>query len=498
MIGEGRSDSFRARLLLGVALFFVSANVSAQDLLAVRQPAASAEPTSTEPAGRCLDGSQIVRLSAKGAARLMTDGFLAACDPAVSFDGKQILFAGKRFEDDRFQIWRMESNGANVVRITDDPGDATSPLWVGSLFHLDDETPTRRIAYLATGHGWADKRTGEPASALFTSDIDGGHPLRISFHLGSDLAPDVLANGRLVFAAWRAGADEEGDERLSLMALNNDGTDLMAFYDNHDGPPYPHAVRVGRDGRVYFVEADGSSPLGGGDLAYVTLRRPLRSRTSLATGADGAYLDPLPLAGGGLLASFRPSGRNEAYGLYRVDAVTGERLELVFGKPGFHILDAQELAPHAGVKGRSSVVDTSKETGIFFCISSHLTDRRGLEHLKAGGVSTLRVIEGVPTASRSTVPASAPSERILGEVPIENDGSFHIEVPSGVPVRFEILDERGRSVASQDSWTWVMPREWRGCIGCHEDREMVAPNTLAEAFVKPAVRLEQPEELKER
>jgi hypothetical protein len=48
-------------------------------------------------------------------------------------------------------------------------------------------------------------------------------------------------------------------------------------------------------------------------------------------------------------------------------------------------------------------------------------------------------------------------------------------------------------VAEQDSWTWVMPREWRGCIGCHEDREMVVPNKMADAFVKPAVRLGQTE-----
>jgi hypothetical protein len=49
------------------------------------------------------------------------------------------------------------------------------------------------------------------------------------------------------------------------------------------------------------------------------------------------------------------------------------------------------------------------------------------------------------------------------------------------------------AVAGQQTWTWVMPREWRGCIGCHEDREMVPPNRLAEAVAKPARRLEHPE-----
>ena len=494
MIGAFRPVCFHCSRMVAV-LVLASAVVSAEDLVIVRQPAAAGDAIATEPAGRCADGSGIVRLSANGNERLLTDGFLVACDPAISFDGEQILFAGKRAEDDRLQIWRMNGGGDNVVRITDDPGDATSPLWVGSLFHLDDEAPTRRIAYLATGHGWVDERTGRAAASLHTSDVDGGHPLRISYHPGSDVAPDALTNGRLVFSAWRPGEGDGSNARLSLMAVNNDGTDLMAFHDNHDGPPYPHSVRVGRDGRVYFVEADRSFPLSGGDLAYVTLRRPLHSRTLLAAAGNGAYLDPLPLADGGLLASFRPPGRDAVFGLYRIDPATGDRLELVHGNPELHYLDAQELTPHPRVKGRSSVVDTSKETGVFFCISSHLTDRPGLEHLKAGAASTLRVIEGVAPDQRFHPPRW--SQRTLGEVPLEHDGSFHIEVPAGVPLRFELLDERGATVARQDSWAWVMPREWRGCIGCHEDREMVAPNVLADAFVKPAVRLGQPEEKEE-
>jgi hypothetical protein len=85
-------------------------------------------------------------------------------------------------------------------------------------------------------------------------------------------------------------------------------------------------------------------------------------------------------------------------------------------------------------------------------------------------------------------------ERILGEAPVAKDGSFHIEVPAGVPLRFELLNGGRAVVARQDSWTWVMPREWRGCIGCHEDREMVAPNLMADAFTKPAIELGNSEE----
>jgi hypothetical protein len=491
MMGLGRADALGAGAVF-VAVLVCSSTVSAtQDLLVVRRPATAAETADTGLARRCLDGSQIVRLHADGSEIVLTEAFVAACDPAVSFDGREILFAARRAAQDRLQVWRMDADGNNSVQISHDPGEAVAPLWVGSLFHLDDEAATPRIAYLATGHGWVDVRTGAPATALYTSDVDGGNPWRISFHPSSDFAPDVLDNGRLVFATSLTTAR---DGRTSLMAVNNDGTDLMALYDNHDGPLHPHAPRVGHDGKVYFVEADGLSPLGGGDLATVSLRRPLHSRTVVAAATDGAYLDPLSLHDGGLLASYRVPGGDGVYSLYRVDPATGERLELVSAAVGFDTLDAQELRPHPRVKGRSSVVNLAKDSGVFFCISSHLTDRPELEHLRAGGAATLRVIEGVPATGDFAIGAAGVRTKTLGEAPIEEDGSFHIEVPAGVPLRFELLDDAGAAVAQQDSWTWVMPREWRGCIGCHEDREMVAPNVMAEAFAKPAVRLGLPEE----
>lgn len=486
--------SSRSRNLVLSFLLAFCGGAFANDLVVVRQPTGSEIGRLIRSPDGCAAGSEIVRVSSDGTERVLTPGFSAACDPAVSFDGTQILFAGFR-TGDRSDIWKMDADGGNTVQLTSGRDVFTSPLWIGSLFHLDDIEPTERIAYLSSGTGWLDEKTSEPVVALFTSDLDGSNPLRISFHPRSNLGPDVLPNGRLVFPVWGPADKDPLGTRLSLMAVNNDGTDLMAFHDNHDGPPYPHSVRVGRDGRIYFVEADGISPMGGGDLAYVTLRRPLHSRMSLSVAGDGSYLDPLPLADGGLLASYRPPGRDAVYALYRIDPATGDRLDPVHGHPGLDVLDAQELAPHPRVKGRSSVVDTSKKTGVFYCISSHLSDRPGLERLQTGAAATLRIVEGV--APDPTIHAPRWLQRTLGDVPLEEDGSFHVEVPAGVPLRFELLDDQGATVAAQESWTWVMPREWRGCIGCHEDREMAAPNVLAEAFVKPAVRLGQPEKEKE-
>ena len=446
------------------------------DLVAVRVPLAA----DTE---RCV-GCGLVRVEADGSTTVLTPDFAAARDPSVAFDGRTILFAGRKGVTDRWQIWRIDSDGSNPRKIIDDGGNATAPLHVGSLFHLDDDRPTERFVYLSDTHDWADPFTGKAGTALYAADLDGGNPWRISFNLGSDLAPDVLANGRLVFPSRRANGG------FALMAVNNDGTDLMAYADAHTGAAHQAMVAVGPN-RVYFVATDTPGPLGGGALVYVSHRRPLRSRTVLTRGDGGWYHSPRSLSDGGLVVSYLPGDESGGYRLVRLSPEVGEPIGPGIAADGFHLVDAHELTPRPRVRGRSSVVKMAANTGVFFCISSHLSDRPGV--MEAARAAThLRVIRGIPPAPGS-MPAAPPARQVLGEILIEGDGSFHIEVPASTPIAFELLDAEGRVVARQDDWVWVMPRESRGCVGCHEDREMVPPNTLAEAVVKPAIRLPRPQ-----
>jgi hypothetical protein len=464
MMTEGSSRIALTALLVLVALAMPALSA---DLVVVEQPIADGSFPILH--GRCVQGSTLVRIGADDSRTVLTPDFDGACDPSVSFDGRELLFAGRKASSDSWQVWKMELGTGDASRITAHPGHAFAPIWVGSVFHLDDAAPTRRIAYLAT------TPAGGQLPALHTSNLDGSDPLRISFSPNGDLAPEILPNGRIVYPTL----GPPNGFRSSLMSLNIDGTDLAVFADPHDTPLYPHTIRVGHDGKVYYVEAVGRA-LQGGALATVSLRRPLRSREVVATTKAGLYLDPAPMSDGRLLAS-HSGGESPAWELVRLDPETGRILGIVHRREGFHVLDAHEIIPRPVVPGRSTVVDTSKATGVFFCISSHITDRPSLAHLRTGGVNRLRVLES--HADRH----SNAHEQILGEAPVQPDGSFHIEVPAQRPLRFQLIDNEGTVIGEQESWTWVMPREWRGCIGCHEDREMVAPNVLADAIVKPAV-----------
>jgi hypothetical protein len=289
------------------------------------------------------------------------------------------------------------------------------------------------------------------------------------FTRGSVYEPYVAANGRILYSS------SNPDNSFDVFAVNLDGTDLMGFLARPHIPGDKTMVRADRDSRVYFIQSSPEKWPGGGALAYVSQRRPYRSHKQLSPADKGRFHSPSPLPGGGLLASFRRLEKDALYGLYAIDPGTGKLLHPYHTSKDYHIIDARVLAPRPVVKGRSSFVDHYRRTGVLYCISVYISQDPRVKDLPRGSVTQVRVSEK--------------GKGLLGIAPVEPDGSFHIEVPARTPLTFDLLDKEGKTVSSQQSGAWVMPRESRGCIGCHEDPELAPPNRLAEAIVKPAVKL---------
>jgi len=65
---------------------------------------------------------------------------------------------------------------------------------------------------------------------------------------------------------------------------------------------------------------------------------------------------------------------------------------------------------------------------------------------------------------------------VLGEAPVEADGSFYVQIPANRAVRFVTLDEQGKVVREEQSWIWTRPGEQRGCTGCHGDKALSPEN----------------------
>ena len=60
--------------------------------------------------------------------------------------------------------------------------------------------------------------------------------------------------------------------------------------------------------------------------------------------------------------------------------------------------------------------------------------------------------------------------RILGTVPVDEDGSANFKVPANTPIAVQPLDERGRALQLMRSWFTAMPGEHLSCVGCHDNQ----------------------------
>ena len=67
---------------------------------------------------------------------------------------------------------------------------------------------------------------------------------------------------------------------------------------------------------------------------------------------------------------------------------------------------------------------------------------------------------------------------------MEPDGSFFVNVIGNIPFFIQILDEDKMVLHTMRAWTWVRSGSQRGCIGCHEDKELAPENRATQALLK--------------
>ncbi len=159
------------------------------------------------------------------------------------------------------------------------------------------------------------------------------------------------------------------------------------------------------------------------------------------------------------------------------------------------------------------MVNEKYPTGKLYCLNAYQTGTTVQPRRDGNLIRRLRVIEGVPV-SRSAASVYLPSpgnlglagpgstvngippivqKRVLGEIAVEPDGSFQIELPADLPVQLQTLDENGLALRTC-GWIWAKHREPRGCIGCHEDPELTPANRFVQAVQKPGIELTMPAE----
>ncbi|MBI4604476.1 MAG: hypothetical protein HY721_21145, partial [Planctomycetes bacterium] len=358
---------------------------------------------------------------------------------------------------------------------------------------------------------------------LARCDPDGANLYLVSYGNEPEWTPALLEDGRVIYSRW-----EYTDKALwrvqSLWTTNQDGTGTAVFWGNQsvwpdhlsEPRPIPGTNRIMFSGVGHHDWFSGSigiiDPAQGSNFPHGITKvtcdlpwpecgpppvDPCEAADYHSSGRFTGYKTPYPLSEEEFLVSARrPEGK---FLLYLMD-VHGNR-ELLY-EGAHNVWHAAPLAPRAAPPVQPDRVawpGTGKdrrrpEPGTFF--SPDVYD--GVPDLPRGSVRRLRVFQmdyktystWRKTYRHSGPPVSIVQEegvkRILGTVPVEEDGSVYFRAPAGRMLHFQLLDADSRCLQTMRSFTGLMPGEGRACTGCHESHSRAPPRA------GPALALRRP------
>ncbi len=418
-------------------------------------------------------------------------------DPDVHWDGRRILFAWKKSDrNDDYHLYEMDLDTRDVRQLTFGLGDADYE----GIYLPDDNilfTSTRCVQVIDC--------FSTDVSNFYICDKDGKYLRRVSFDQVTVNYPQVLNDGRVIYTRWEYN-DRGQIYPQPLFVMNADGTGQTEYYGNNSYFPNTigHARPIPGSTKVIAIASGHHSHQVGGliriDVAegrqedqgctYVAPVERKAPRFDAPPEHGGLYTHPYPLNEKEYIASYSTYMRPKyntltGYGIYYVRE-DGAREQLVYN-PDISSSQPVLLKKRVRPAVRISEVDYAKEFGTYYL--QDVYHGPGMTGIKRGGAKRLRVVQPLWRVSRigsngNRGPAGGASvstptgvrnaawdpKVILGEVPIEEDGSAYFKVPARRPVYFQVLDQKGHVIQTMRSWSTLMPGENASCVGCHEHK----------------------------
>lgn len=401
-------------------------------------------------------GAQIVAVNPdkpEGSEVILTTDFYSACSPEISYDAKQMLFVAQRNEHESWQVWEMDLKNGTSKQITDFGESCSGPAYL----------PAGRLVFSRQIPG----RGAESACALFTMNLDGSNISRITFQPHSDYPAGILRDGRILMLSKQL-YPKAGD--IMYLAMRPNGTKAELFYKGMDNSiPHSHAYET-TDGLVYFIEWEQGRGEKG-EIVSVHQNRPLFSKVIYTSEIPGSFYALFPMPSGELLVSYRPTDTG-SIALYNF-CMKDKSLESIYNHSEYHVLEPVLVEAYSRPRNLPDEVDPRKSTGLLFCQDINVTVTQHDNNLLFLSKATKIEVLGM--------------DKSFGIVPVEEDGSVYLKVIADTPVRFQTLDENGQIVYGPSAWIWLRPSERRGCVGCHEDHELVPENFVPLSVKKQPV-----------
>jgi hypothetical protein len=389
-------------------------------------------------------GAQLLLVHA-GKAEPLVSGFSASADANVSFDAQTVLFSGKQFAGDPWQIWELTLTDRTVRKVIATATDAERPFYLpGGRMVWAQRAPA--------GFQLQSAEDGHPEKYVPLNPTAGPGVLPLTHIQASAFPTDVLRDGRILFEA-----DFPLGEGLTpeLYLVYADGSGVESVRCDH--------------GRTRW----GGMQLASGDVVFT-------HGTSLARFTSPlAHEEPVPASRGTYAGAI--AATESGTWLVSARAAEDKRFAIKIWKPG--AASMQTVLTRSGEDLVEPVLVAPRTRPNRHPSGLHPWDYANLLALDAR-VSRDGALKGTPVSVRVEAQDGEGHAVTMGTAPVEQDGSFFVQVPGDRPIRFALLDFKGTVLRRERGWFWARGGEQRICVGCHAGPERASENRVPAVLMR--------------
>ncbi len=422
-------------------------------------------------------------------------------DLHLHFDAKRLLFSST-IENGSWQVFEMNVDGTGLRQVT--PGkDADVDSYEG--VYLPDE---RIIFTSSTGFQGVPCVGGSDfVGNLHVMNPDGTGVRRLTFDQDNNWCPSLTSDGRVMYLRWEYTDSAHYFSRV-LMRMNPDGTGQSEFYGSESywpnslfyARPLPgsNTKFIGVVGGHHGVPRMGElvlfdTALGRQEDTGAVQRIPGYGKKvegkivdSLVNASWPKFLHPQPISQTTFIVSAKPTDHSK-WGIYIVDIF--DNMLFIAEEPKMALFEPIPLRKTPRPQILPDRIKPGEKTATVLLTDVHTG--RGLNGVPRGVVKKLRLYyydySYRKMGGHYLVGIEGPWDvrRIIGTVPVHEDGSAWFEIPANTPVAIQPLDAEGKALQMMRSWFVGMPGERVSCVGCHEKQNEASPPRAAMAARQP-------------
>ena len=418
------------------------------------------------------------------------DNTSSIADLKLHWDGDRAMFT-QTMSDNRWNVFEVKLNNGDCKKLIDNP-EPDLEFYDGT--YLPDG---RIIANSNIGYQGVPCVNGsDPVGNMVLYTPQSKNLRRLTFDQDANWNPVIMNNGRVMYTRWEYTDLTHYYTRI-VMNMNPDGTEQKARYGSgsmfpnstFDVQPLPGYASafvgiisghhgVARSGRLILFDPAKARKGAAGMLQEIPHRnRPIveEVKDRLVDGVWPQFIKPSPLNDTYFLVAAKLD-KNDLWGIYLVDKFDNVTcLHKMEGEGYISPIAVRKTVTPPAIPDRVKLDD--KQATVFI---QDIYEGEGLKGIPRGTVKSLRLhayeYAYVQTQSDHNwhgIQSGWDIKRMLGTVPVGEDGSVIFKIPANTPVSIQPLDKDGVAVQWMRSWLTGQPGEIVSCVGCHEDQNQI-------------------------